>query len=253
MSASVSPQPGGPPVAGDPLDRVGADTLEVMSAAPRYNAWQYRRIAPFLGRRICEVGAGIGNMSALLAGRPLERLVLTDTDPYYREIVRDRFRARAEVVVEPLTLPDADAAERFRHHALDTVVALNVIEHIPEDVAALRCVAGMLAPGGRAVVLVPALPGLYGSLDRELQHARRYRKPDLCAAFARAGLRVTDCFYFNVVGTAGWFWNARIRRVKQLPLRQVRWFDALVPLLRLEDAVPLPFGQSLVAVGVRDG
>jgi hypothetical protein len=63
---------------------------------------------------------------------------------------------------------------------------------------------------------------------------------------------VTRLFYFNVVGTAGWFWNARVRRVKQLPLRQVRWFDALVPLLRLEDAAPLPFGQSLVAVGVRD-
>ena len=80
------------PAAADPLDRVGADTLEVMSAAPRYNAWQYRRIAPFLGRRVCEIGSGIGNMSALLAARPLERLVLTDTDPYYRDVLRDRFR-----------------------------------------------------------------------------------------------------------------------------------------------------------------
>ncbi len=76
-------------------------------------------------------------------------------------------------------------------HGLDTVVALNVIEHIPEDVAALRSVAGMLAPGGRAVVLVPALPALYGSLDRELQHARRYRRAGLRAAFSAAGLRVT--------------------------------------------------------------
>ena len=191
------------PAAADPLDRVGADTLEVMSAAPRYNAWQYRRIAPFLGRRVCEIGSGIGNMSALLAARPLERLVLTDTDPYYRDVLRDRFRAHSEVTVEALTLPDPEAAARFRHYALDTVVALNVIEHIPEDVAALRCVAGMLAPGGRAVVLVPALPALYGSLDRELQHARRYRRAELRAAFGSAGLRVTDLFYFNVVGTAG--------------------------------------------------
>jgi SAM-dependent methyltransferase len=251
MSLAASPE-ADPGAGADPLDRVGADTLDVMSAAPRYNAWQYRRIAPFLGRRVCEIGSGIGNISALLAGGRLERLVLTDTDPYYREILRDRFRARQEVVVEPLTLPDPAAAERFRPHALDTVVALNVVEHIPEDVASLRCMAGMLVHGGRAVVLVPALPVLYGSLDDGLGHARRYRRAELRSAFAQAGLRVTHCFYFNLVGTAGWFWNARVRRARQLPPRQVAWFDALVPLLRLEDAVPLPFGQSLVAVGVRD-
>jgi len=253
MSVVASPGENRVAAGADPLDRVGADTLEVMSAAPRYNAWQYRRIAPFLGRRICEVGSGIGNMSALLASRPVERLILTDTDPYYREVLRDRFRARPEVMVESLTLPDSGAAERFRMHALDTVIALNVVEHIVEDVATLRCMADMLVPGGRAVVLVPALPILYGSLDLGLGHARRYRKSELCSAFAHAGLRVTHCFYFNLVGTLGWFWNARVRRTKQLPLRQVAWFDALVPLLRLEDAVPLPFGQSLVAVGVRDG
>jgi SAM-dependent methyltransferase len=241
------------PASADPLDRVGAETLAVMSAAPRYNAWQYERIAPFLGKRICEIGSGIGNMSALLAARPLERLVLTDVDPWYRDILQDRFRSHLAVHVEPLTLPDTEAGARFRHHALDTVVALNVIEHIVEDLAALRSMAEMLAPGGRAIVLVPALPALYGTLDRELQHARRYRRAELRAAFTRAGLRVARLFYFNVVGTAGWFWNARIRGVRQLPLRQVRLFDALVPLLRLEDAVPLPFGQSLVAVGVRDG
>ena len=245
MSVATSPGP-------EPLDQVGSETLEVMSAAPRYNAWQYHRIAPFLGRRICEIGSGIGNMSALLASRPVERLVLTDTDPYYRDILRDRFRARAEVTVESLTLPDPAAAERLRAHALDTVVALNVVEHIAEDGAALRCMADMLAPGGRAIVLVPALPILYGSLDVGLGHARRYRNAELCAALARAGFRVSHCFYYNLVGTVGWFWNARVRRAKQLPLRQVAWFDALVPLLRLEDAVPLPFGQSLVAVGVRD-
>ena len=239
--------------AADPLDRVGAETLAVMSAAPRYNAWQYERIAPFLGRRVCEIGAGIGNVSALLAARPLERLVLTDLDPCYRDLLQDRFREHPKVTVEPLTLPDDEAGRRFRHLALDTVVALNVVEHIAEDVAALRSMAEMVVPGGRAVVLVPALPALYGSLDRELQHARRYRRAELRAAFTRAGLRVTHLFYFNVLGTAGWFWNARIRGTRQLPLRQVRLFDALVPLLRLEDALPLPFGQSLVAVGVRDG
>lgn len=235
-----------------PQDHAGAETLEVMRAAPRYHAWQYLRIAPFLGRRICEVGCGIGNMSALLAGHAPDRLVLTDTDPYYRGVVRARFAGRPEVAVEELTLPDAAAARRFREHALDTVVALNVVEHIPLDVEALRSIRGMLAPGGRAVVLVPALPALYGSLDRNLGHARRYRRRELRLALERAGLRVTHNFYFNLVGAAGWLWNARLRGVARLPAHQVRWFDALVPVLRAEDLVPLPFGQSLIAVAVRD-
>ena len=68
----------------------------------------------------------------------------------------------------------------------------------------------------------------------------------------QAGLRVEHLFYFNLVGTVGWFVNARVRKIPRIPLDQLRVFDSLVPLLRLEDAVPLPFGQSLIAVGVRD-
>src|SRR6266508_871029 len=97
----------------DPADLAGAETLEIMKAAPRYNAWQFRRIAPFLGRRICEVGAGIGNMSTLVLGVKPELLLLADTDEYYRGALRGRFASHPEVVVEELTLPDADARARF--------------------------------------------------------------------------------------------------------------------------------------------
>src|SRR5713226_7250200 len=100
----------------DPSDLAGVETLEIMQAAPRYNAWQFRRIAPFLGRRICEVGAGIGNMSALIRGVEPELLLLADTDPYYRGVLRSRFAADPEVVIEELTLPDTDANARFRSY-----------------------------------------------------------------------------------------------------------------------------------------
>lgn len=223
-----------------------------MSAAPRYNIWQYRRIKRFIGRRVCEIGAGIGNMSALLTHDRPELLLLTDTDPYYRTILQQRFLGHPGLRVEELTLPDGNAADRFGTLGLETVVALNVIEHIEEDVAAMRSMRDMLAPGGRAIVLVPALRWLYGSLDRELGHARRYTRRELRTHMEQAGLRVEHLFYFNLVGTIGWFVNARVRKVPRIPLDQLRIFDSLVPLLRLEDAVPLPFGQSLIAVGVRD-
>jgi SAM-dependent methyltransferase len=239
-------------LAAAPRDQLGAETLEIMSDAPRYNIWQYTRIARFLGRRVCEIGAGIGNMSALLTHDRPELLMLTDPDPYYGDVLRRRFLGHPGLRIEALALPEAGVAERFGVLGLDTVVALNVIEHIEEDVAAMRSMRDMLIPGGRAIVLVPALPQLYGSLDRELGHARRYTRGTLRASMEQAGLRVEHLSYFNLVGTVGWFVNARLRKVPRIPRGQLRIFDALVPLLRLEDAIPLPFGQSLIAIGVRD-
>src|SRR5687768_17539171 len=97
-----------------PADQAGAETLEIMEAAPNYNSWQFSRVAPYLGRRICEVGSGIGNMSALITGSRPELLVLTDTDPYYRGLLQDRFASSPEVVVDQLTLPDLSTRERYQ-------------------------------------------------------------------------------------------------------------------------------------------
>ena len=236
-----------------PADQAGAETLEIMRAAPRYNRWQYRRVAPYLGRRICEVGSGIGNMSTLILGGTPDLLVLTDTDSYYREALQHRFQERHDVVVEELTLPDEMARVRFQEFDLDTVVALNVIEHIADELEALRCIGSMLRPQGRAVILVPALEGLFGTLDRELGHQRRYTRKSLAAQMRKAGFRVERVFYFNLVGTFGWWLNARIRKVPRIPLDQLRSFDRLVPILRAEDLIPLPFGQSVIAIGTVDG
>jgi len=240
-------------VTAGPGDAAGAETLEIMSAAPRYNAWQFEQIAPFIGRRVLEVGSGIGNMSEHIVAGGRELVVLTDTDEWYREQLRQRFRDRPEVRVDTLTLPDAAAEARFGALGLDTVVALNVVEHIDDHVGTLRSMGSLLAPGGRVVVLVPSLPGIYGTLDAELGHFRRYTPASLRGAFTEAGLRTESLSWFNRVGTLGWWFNARVRKATRIPLGQLRSFDALVPLLRLERFLPLPFGQSLIAIGRRNG
>ena len=180
--------------------------------------------------------------------------MLTDTDPYYRDVLQQRFLGHPGLRVEALTLPDAGAADRFGVHGLDTVVALNVIEHIAEDVAALRSMRDMLVPGGRGDRARARAAGAL-RLARPRAAATRVATDgrELSAHMEQAGLRVEQISSTSTSSASlGWFVNARIRKVPRIPLRQLRWFDALVPLLRLEDAVPLPFGQSLIAVGVRD-
>jgi SAM-dependent methyltransferase len=232
-----------------PADQAGAETLEIMSAAPQYNRWQYSRVARYLGRRICEVGAGIGNMSSLILGGSPELLVLTDTDLYYQEALRRRFESATNVIVDELTLPDRSAGRRFQEYELDTVVALNVVEHIADDVEALRSIATMLRPRGRVVVLVPAMPALFGSLDRELGHQRRYTRGSLIRTISAAGFQVQSAFYFNLLGMLGWWFNAHVRTAPRIPAAQLRYFETLVPILRMEDHLPLPFGQSVIAIG----
>ena len=229
-------------------DQVGAATLERMAAAPRFNRWMFERLRPWIGRRVLEVGAGIGNISAFVVDHAgVERVVLTDTEPFYLNRLRERFAGRPQVAVAELRLPARDprlAAER-----LDTVVCLNVLEHIEQDGAALRAVRDLLQPAGRLVLLVPSLRALYGSLDEALGHFRRYVPDELRAELQGAGFRVRHLEYFNLAGVPGWWLTGRVLRRRLIPAGALRWYEALVPLFRLERFLPWRIGQSLIAIG----
>ncbi len=241
---TVSPGNAGPLPA---ADAVGAATLERMARAPAFNRWMYDRLAPWIGRRVLEIGSGIGNLSVHFMDR--ERVVLTDTESAYRDYLTRRFGQLAHVTVTGLTLPAVPpelAAER-----LDTVVCLNVLEHIADDRAALAAMRTLVAPGGRVVLLVPALPALYGTLDEALGHVRRYTPALLEERMATAGLRLVRMEYFNFAGLPGWWFVGRVLRRRLIPTGSLAVYDALVPLFRLERFLPRRIGQSLIAVGER--
>jgi len=232
--------------AAHPGDPTGAETLERLAAdAPRYNRWLTGRVAPWVGKRVLEIGAGIGNMAAHFLDR--ERLVLAEPEPAYRERLTARFAGHANVAVVPLKLPLVDARLAAEH--LDTIICLNVLEHVAEDLAALQGMRGLLTRGGRVVLLVPALPALYGALDAALGHVRRYTGPELRAKIQAAGFRLTHLEYFNLGGIPGWWLTGRVLRRTMIPRFSLRIYDALVPLFRLERWLPWRVGQSLIAVG----
>lgn len=234
-----------PPV--ESSDPVGAVTLERLSSAVRYNAWMFDRLRPWIGRRVVEIGAGIGNLSAFLTDR--ERVVLTDTRAEYLRRLRERFAGHPNVAVARLYLPsDAGALDGG---AFDTVICLNVLEHVADDVGSLTLIRRLLGEGGRLILLVPALPALYGTLDEALGHHRRYTRADLAGKFAAAGLRLRHIEYFNLAGVPGWWFTGRVLRRRVIPAGSFRVYDALVPLFRLERLLPWRVGQSLIAIGER--
>jgi SAM-dependent methyltransferase len=229
-------------------DPVGIETLErLAAAAPRYNAWLIERVLPWVGRRVLEIGAGVGTMSAFLTDR--ERVVLSDTNAGYLERLRTRFAGHQQVRIEALRLPATNGdlqAER-----LDTIICLNVLEHVRDDELSLTSMFQLLQPGGRLVLLVPSLPAIYGTLDRALGHFRRYTPSELRTKYAAAGFRMRHLEYFNMAGIPGWWFTGRVLKRELIPTGSLRWYDALVPLFRLERFLPWRLGQSLIAVGER--
>ncbi|MGO4879313.1 MAG: methyltransferase domain-containing protein [Bryobacteraceae bacterium] len=221
--------------------------LERMSRARNYIAWQQRLVAPRLGQRVIEVGCGIGNSTGALLDRDI--VLVVDVEPACVARLRERYRGCANLhafVCEPGSEAFADLA-KWRP---DTCVCLNVLEHIDDDAGALRAMAAVLTPGGTIVLLVPAFQALYGPIDRNLAHCRRYSRGALLNLAQVTGLAIDTLHYVNAAGFFGWWINAHVLRREAQSAAQIEMFDRLIVpwLSRVEAIAPPPFGQSLFAV-----
>ena len=221
-------------------------TLQNMKRLHRYNRWIFSTFRPFLGRRVLEIGSGIGNITKFLLDRDL--VIATDVEPKYLSLLKNTFGKYKKFVIERLYIPGAES-ERYRSYPIDSVICFNVLEHIEQDETALRNIYDLLEPGGRLLLLVPSHPWAYGSLDQHLGHRRRYGRRELKNKLEARGFRVIYLKYFNRIGILGWFLNSKILRRKRLSSFQLRVYNLLVPFFKLEKFFPLPFGTSLFAVG----
>ncbi|HUS16600.1 MAG TPA: class I SAM-dependent methyltransferase, partial [Chloroflexia bacterium] len=228
-------------------DPVGHETLRRMADVDHYNAWIARLIRPFVGRRVVEVGCGIGNMTGYFLDADL--VCAFDLLPESAEWVGAKFAAQPQVHVQQGDICDAAFVATLVHHRFDTVVSINMLEHVADDQHALGQMYRLVEPGGHLLLFVPAGSYLFGSLDRALGHYRRYDRPHLAAQVQAAGFTLEHLYYVNLLGVAGWWLNSRVLRRHLLPKGQLRSFNALAPLLQaLEQRRRPPFGQSLLCV-----
>jgi SAM-dependent methyltransferase len=224
--------------------------LQNLSKADAFTRWVLSEISPWLGQRVLEVGCGIGTYTAEMAVGA-RKIVAMDME---RAFVDEAVRRLGQHPNVRLICGDATEADALKPNdeAFDTVVLLDVLEHIEDDVALLAGLRARLAPGGHLVLKVPAMPSLYSPMDEAIGHWRRYDKKVLIEVISRAGLEVVRVWAFNAAAVPGWWWNGRVRKLRSPPQEQVALYNRLVPVLRPLDRLARLFcGASLLAVARR--
>lgn len=224
----------------------GAVTLRRLRNARRYNDWVWSLLEPYVGSRVLEVGCGVGNFTHYLRQRDF--VLATDNNPEYLAMVRSATEHLDNVEVQEIDWERADFAS-LRALNFDTVVCLNVLEHIEDHRAALTSFAAILPAGGQLVLQVPAMESIYGEIDRAIGHHRRYERPGVEELLDQCGFDVVETRYFNTPGIIGWYVNSKLLGRRAVPGLQVRLANMLVPLLRLEQRFSPGCGMALIAIG----
>jgi 2-polyprenyl-3-methyl-5-hydroxy-6-metoxy-1,4-benzoquinol methylase len=241
VDPAVSPMTAKPPLT------TQQHAFEVLQQMDRYNGWiasQFRCQPP---GRLLEVGAGIGNLTRWFLDA--KSILAIDLDPMFLGELKDRLGNHADLTTAVIDV--TDPARPLGGQRFDTIIMVNVLEHVADDEGTLRMLSEHLAPNGRLHILVPAHPALYGEVDRQAGHVRRYRREELGQKIRESGLQLERLRHFNMLGAAGWWVNICLLRRKYLPANQSKLMDWFVPLLKLEERISPPFGLSLIATGVK--
>lgn len=226
---------------------IGEETLRRINAMPRFNQWMFDNIAPYLGKRVIEVGCGIGNFTELMIDD--RNLLALDIEEDYIGLLKKRWNgsSKLKTALADLSVSSPQEVVDFKG---DTVVCLNVLEHVKDDTKMLRNMLNVLAPGGRLVLLVPAFQSLYGTLDVGLGHYRRYSRTGLESLMRSCGFEIERTFYMNLFGMFGWWFSGKVLKRDILPKNALNMYHLLTPVFRfVEKVTGPPFGQSVICIG----
>jgi 2-polyprenyl-3-methyl-5-hydroxy-6-metoxy-1,4-benzoquinol methylase len=220
--------------------------LEFTQRAVRYNRYLMANIEEFMGRTVLDVGCGTGNLTRLIRDRLVVGIDCTE-----------RYLSRFESNVRGmhaflLDIQDTYGLTRIHAFMFDTILCSNVLEHVEDDLLALRNMHRLLIGGGRLVLLVPSFKFLYGSLDRTNLHFRRYSKSELVMKLQKAGFKTERLFYLNALGIFWWVFHSKIKKSRFTGCSEAGLVNLFVPLVKLADnLLSKRIGLTLVAVATR--
>ena len=227
------------------MDEVGHITLKRMEKVQFYNNWLFSFIKPHINAPILEVGCGIGVFTKKL----------TDIGDTHAIDIHKYYISKTKKAAPKATVGKGDIEKGqlfFKQKKFNTIINLNVLEHIKDDKKALKNMNKLLKPKGKLILLTPAHKYAFSPLDKNLGHYRRYTKKELSQKFIDAGFDIETVRYLNVIGLFGWFLNGKILRRKVIPTSSLKIFRIIsAPFLFIEKLLPIPFGLSIFIVGVK--
>lgn len=221
--------------------------LEGLESAVNYRRWLCELARSHLGGEALEIGSGLGHHAATWLAMG-ERVTASEGSPARVEALRAHLALVApRIPVRQLHAPVTEKAD------FSAVVAFNVLEHIPDDVAALRSFKDLVRPGGRVVLIVPAFESAMSEFDRAIGHQRRYTAPGLRRALSSAGWQVERIHYVNWLGLLAWIVVMKWLKGRPRDGRLLRlWDSVIIPVVRFTERwVRPPFGQSIFAVALK--
>ena len=219
-------------------DKTGFEVLQVIKKASGFNKWIFETISPFCDGSILEIGSGTGNISEFLVVKGHE-VTLSDIDNGYVELLNKQFHGykNAKAILD-IDLQQPDFSEKYEHlkGKYNTLVLLNVLEHLKDEDYAVQNCKYLLHEGGTLIILVPAYKFLYSKLDKGLGHYRRYTLRRLGKCVIKNGMRTEKIFYFNALGILAWLYG-KMFSLKTIPGSEMSFFDKLTPLAKTIDKI----------------
>lgn len=220
------------------------EVFRTFALAYSYNKWIYALLLPYLGKNILEVGCGLGNITQYLVQIPECKLTCIDISSFFIEHLKIDY---PDVKIFNYDITDYRVInmEKF-----DTILCINVLEHIKEDKVALKNMYDLLVPNGHLQLFVPSISWLYGNLDKKVGHYRRYNKKEIITKLQSIGFKIKYISYHNFIGVLGWYLNSCLLKRNKFPIIQSLIYDRLVPVLsKIEKLLKPPIGMSLFIVG----
>jgi 2-polyprenyl-3-methyl-5-hydroxy-6-metoxy-1,4-benzoquinol methylase len=221
--------------------------LQNLNDANAFSRWVVDEISAWVGESVLEIGCGIGTYTLELA-KLGKSIVAIDIEVPFIEAAKHRLQEYPNVQFLQGDATTMDLATG--HGGFDTVVLIDVLEHIEMDVSLLERFRLRLKPGGCIIIKVPAMPSLYCAMDQAIGHWRRYDRQNLSRTISSAGFQVIEVRPFNAFGVPGWWWNGRVLKRRSPPADQIALFNRLTPLFRPLDKLARHFFcSSLIGIG----
>ena len=228
-------------------DEYEGTDLDAMSHAGRYSSWIADEMRPYLGKRILEVGSGTGSFARILLEQEPELFVALEPSRRMFSRLKDALPTNSQVEIRTLNATLSEAKNDLADSGIDSIVYMNVLEHIEDHAAELQEAFSLLRAGGALCIYVPALPALYGPFDKRVGHFRRYTKDSLRQVAVGAGFDDISVRYRDLAGVVPFWVHSKILGYDRLEPAAVKLYDRMIPLVRLIDGITrAPIGKNLL-------